>query len=412
MISKLAIAISVSGWLLLVLHLYYDYAISGPQLASHLFHPPHPHEIFFHLLIALAPFISTVMGYLVNERTKLLRKTEQSWKRLGHAAEEWRATFDSMPYGVMLLDGEFNILRANAYISKLLSIPIKDIVGEKCYELIHHRDIAIEGCPLPRSINATSTETREWYEPGLKRYFISYATPLLGEESPVKTYVHSLVDITENKEKENKLISSRDAFLNMLKDLDFSYKELKNLYDGLILSFVTAIDAKSPWTKGHSERVTQYAMQIAGEIGLSNEELERLKLSGLLHDIGKIGTYDILLEKPGKLTDEEFELVKKHPRKGAEILSHIQQMTDVIPGVLYHHERYDGKGYPDGLKEEEIPLYARILCVADCFDAMTADRPYRPAPGKEYAISEFRRCSGTHFDPQVVEAFLNVLNKS
>lgn len=187
------------------------------------------------------------------------------------------------------------------------------------------------------------------------------------------------------------------------------YEELQQLLINTITSLASAIDAKSPWTKGHSERVTQYALQIGEEMGLKGEELERLKLSGLLHDVGKIGTYDILLDKPTKLTDEEFELVKKHPLKGAEILAPIKQLADVIPGVRYHHERYDGKGYPDGLKGEEIPLQARILCVADSFDSMTADRPYRPSPGKEYAISEFKRCLGTQFDPNIVEAFLKVL---
>jgi PAS domain S-box-containing protein len=189
------------------------------------------------------------------------------------------------------------------------------------------------------------------------------------------------------------------------------FEDLEQLLVSTITSLASAIDAKSPWTKGHSERVTKYAVEIGEEMGLSEHELERLKLSGLLHDVGKIGTYDILLDKPSRLTDEEFELVKKHPRKGAEILSPIKQLTDIIPGVRHHHERYDGRGYPDGLTGEEIPLQARILCVADSFDSMTADRPYRPAPGTAYAISEFERCRGTQFDPMVVEAFLRVLSR-
>ncbi len=190
------------------------------------------------------------------------------------------------------------------------------------------------------------------------------------------------------------------------------YEELQQLLVGTITSLASAIDAKSTWTKGHSERVTRYAMSIGKELGLEEKELERLKLAGLLHDIGKIGTYDVLLDKPGKLTDEEFELVKKHPRKGAEILAPIRQLNDVIPGILHHHERYDGRGYPDGLKGEGIPLQARILCVADAFDSMTADRPYRPSPGKEYAVSEFKRCLGTQFDPLVAEAFLRVMDRN
>ena len=189
------------------------------------------------------------------------------------------------------------------------------------------------------------------------------------------------------------------------------YDELQQLLVGTITSLASAIDAKSTWTNGHSERVTAYAIAIGKEMGLKDEELERLRLAGLLHDIGKIGTYDILLDKPGKLTDGEFELVKRHPRKGAEILAPIKQLNDVLPGILHHHEKYDGGGYPGGLKGEEIPLHARILCVADSFDSMTADRPYRPSPGREYAVSEFRRCLGTQFDPLVVEAFLRVIDR-
>jgi len=190
------------------------------------------------------------------------------------------------------------------------------------------------------------------------------------------------------------------------------YEELEQLLINTITSLASAIDAKSPWTQGHSERVTKYAVEIAKEMGLKDQEIEQLRLSGLLHDVGKIGTYDIVLDKPGKLTDKEFEIVKKHPGKGAEILAPLKQLSYIIPGVLHHHERYDGKGYPDGLKGEEIPLQARILCVADAFDSMTADRPYRPSPGKEYAVSEFQRCCGTQFDPNVVEAFLRVLNRT
>ncbi|HWR57572.1 MAG TPA: HD domain-containing phosphohydrolase [Thermodesulfovibrionales bacterium] len=190
------------------------------------------------------------------------------------------------------------------------------------------------------------------------------------------------------------------------------YEDLEQLLVNVITSLASAIDAKSPWTRGHSERVTRFAMQIGREMGLTDKELETLKLAGLFHDVGKIGTYDMLLDKTGKFTDEELAIVREHPAKGAEILSPIRQLKEILPGVLHHHERVDGKGYPEGLKDEEIPLCARILCVADSFDAMTADRPYRPAPGREFAISELKRCAGTQFDAKVAEAFLKVLERS
>jgi HD-GYP domain-containing protein (c-di-GMP phosphodiesterase class II) len=145
-------------------------------------------------------------------------------------------------------------------------------------------------------------------------------------------------------------------------------------------------------------------------MGLDAATIEDIRIAGLLHDIGKIGTYDVILDKPGKLTAEEFALVKMHPAKGEEILSPIRQFRHILPFIRGHHEKMDGTGYPDGLKGEEIPLLARILCVADTFDAIMADRPYRPSPGLEYAMSEFTKYAGQQFDPAVTEVFLRILN--
>ncbi|MDI6777289.1 MAG: response regulator [Syntrophales bacterium] len=189
------------------------------------------------------------------------------------------------------------------------------------------------------------------------------------------------------------------------------FTDLKELFLGTIKSLSSAIDAKSSWTKGHSERVTEYAVGIGRELGLRDKELEDLKIAGLLHDIGKIGTYDILLDKAARLTDEEYEMVKKHPGQGAKVLEPIKQLKHVIPWIKHHHERYNGTGYPDGLKGEEIPLMARILAVGDTFDAMVSDRPYRKTLGMEKTIKEIKKCSGTQFDPGVVGAFLRVFGQ-
>ncbi len=185
--------------------------------------------------------------------------------------------------------------------------------------------------------------------------------------------------------------------------------DLEGLFIGVVKSLSSAIDAKSPWTAGHSERVTKYALDIAKQMGLPEKELKDLELAGLLHDIGKIGTYESILDKPAKLNDEEQAVMRQHPVMGAEILAHIRQLKDIIPGVKYHHEFYDGTGYPEGLKGEAIPLHARILTVADTVDAMGADRPYREGMAMDVIIAELKRCSGTQFDPKVAEAFLKVL---
>ena len=184
--------------------------------------------------------------------------------------------------------------------------------------------------------------------------------------------------------------------------------DLEELFISVVKSLSSAIDAKSPWTAGHSERVTKYALDIAKQMGFSEKNLKDLELAGLLHDIGKIGTYESILDKPAKLNDEELAVMRRHPGKGAEILAPIKQLKEIISGVKYHHEFYDGTGYPEGLKGEAIPLHARILSVADTVDAMGADRPYRKGMAMDVIIGELKRCSGTQFDPKAVEAFLKL----
>ena len=185
--------------------------------------------------------------------------------------------------------------------------------------------------------------------------------------------------------------------------------DLQELFMATVESLSSAIDSKSPWTAGHSARVTKYALDIGKTLGLSEKEMRDLQLAGLLHDVGKIGTYEAILDKPDKLTEEELKIMRMHPVKGAEILAPIKQLKHIIPGIKYHHAYYDGNGYPKGLKGDEIPLMARILAVADTVDAMSADRPYRKGKPMDAIIAELKRCSGTQFDAKVVEAFLKTL---
>jgi putative nucleotidyltransferase with HDIG domain len=193
--------------------------------------------------------------------------------------------------------------------------------------------------------------------------------------------------------------------------LDRQNKDLEEMFLQATIAMGNALDAKSPWTKGHSERTVHYAEKIACKMGLSHEDMHNLTIGGLLHDIGKIGTYDNLLHKTEKLTEEEFSIIKKHPEEGVKILESIKQLEKIVPIIRYHHERYDGKGYPDGLAGADIPLLARIVHVADSYDAMTADRPYRSALSHEQVIEELKRNAGTQFDPEVVDVFLSILTE-
>ncbi|QDV89117.1 Cyclic di-GMP phosphodiesterase response regulator RpfG [Phycisphaerae bacterium RAS2] len=186
------------------------------------------------------------------------------------------------------------------------------------------------------------------------------------------------------------------------------YDDLADLFMGMLHSLVNSVDAKDPYTCGHSERVAYISRCLAQAAGLSAYTCDRIYLAGLLHDVGKIGVPDAILTKPGKLTDEEFTVLKRHPQIGAHIVEHVRQIHDLIPGVLHHHERMDGRGYPGGLAGEDIPLLGRIICLADCFDAMTTNRTYRSALPVKAAVAEIRRCAGTQFDPGLAEVFINL----
>lgn len=189
------------------------------------------------------------------------------------------------------------------------------------------------------------------------------------------------------------------------------HDQLQSLFLSTVSALANSIDARDPYTKGHSERVTAYAVMIAEELNLGAEDLELLRYAGLLHDIGKIRIRDHILHKPGRLTDQEFSEMKKHPEYGVEIMQPVNAFRHILPAMLYHHERFDGRGYPHGLAGEEIPLTARILCVADCFDAMTSDRPYRKGMPVADAVAELARNKKTQFDPQLVDIFLRVVEQ-
>lgn len=187
--------------------------------------------------------------------------------------------------------------------------------------------------------------------------------------------------------------------------------QLQESYDQTLAALCAALDVRDRETEGHSRRVAELACAIAREMELPEEEVTHLYRGGLLHDVGKIGIPDAVLHKPGPLTDEEWELMRQHPLLGAHILQGIDFLARAVEVVLFHQERYDGRGYPYGLRGAEIPLLARIFAVADAYDAMTSHRPYRPAMSHEEAVAEILRNSGTQFDPEVVRIFLRVVER-
>jgi HD-GYP domain-containing protein (c-di-GMP phosphodiesterase class II) len=207
---------------------------------------------------------------------------------------------------------------------------------------------------------------------------------------------------------DSKLCASLGSSLSIYLKNVLLYADMHSMFIGTLHALSTTIDAKDSYTHGHSERVALVSRQLAEAAGLDAQTIERIYLSGLVHDVGKIGVPEAVLTKPGRLTSEEYDLVKKHPEIGAKILEGIRQMKDLIPGVLYHHESWDGSGYPHGLAGRDIPLFGRIIGLADAFDAMSSDRTYRHAMPMHEVLDEIRRCSGRQFDPDLADVFVRL----
>jgi HD-GYP domain-containing protein (c-di-GMP phosphodiesterase class II) len=232
------------------------------------------------------------------------------------------------------------------------------------------------------------------------------AVPLLGEQS--LGLLLALNKAGDFNSIDIKLMSSVGNQSAVFLTNNMLYADLQDLLMGVLHALTATIDAKDPYTCGHSNRVAMISRRLAEECGLPPARVQQIYLAGLLHDIGKIGVPESTLCKPGRLTPEEYEDVKRHPGIGAKILGGIRQLEDVLGGILYHHERLDGKGYPHGLREDEVPLDARIIGLADCFDAMSSDRTYRKALPLPTVIEEIRTHAGTQFDPDVAQQLLSL----
>jgi HD-GYP domain-containing protein (c-di-GMP phosphodiesterase class II) len=217
------------------------------------------------------------------------------------------------------------------------------------------------------------------------------------ERAPVR----GAAEISELAQTFNNMAGDIESFIARLKQ---AAEENRELFLGSIRMLAAAIDEKDPYTRGHSDRVAKYSVMIGQQLGLSAEELDKLRISALLHDVGKIGVDDRVLKKPGALTAEEFQIMKQHPSKGANIMRPVAQLKEMLPGIELHHEHVDGKGYPYGLKEADIPLMARIIAVSDTLDAMTTNRPYQSAKEIDDALQVIRKLAGSKFDLKVVAA--------
>ena len=231
---------------------------------------------------------------------------------------------------------------------------------------------------------------------------------IAGGDFSKRVQLKSRTEIGELAQTFNSMTDDLERFVF---DLRKAADENLSLFLSSIQMLAGAVDEKDPYTKGHSDRVTRYSVIIAKQMGLSQEEIEKIRISAQLHDVGKIGIEDRILKKPGALTPDEFEIMKTHTTKGAAILRPVEKLKDMLPGIELHHESLDGRGYPFGLKGDQIPLMPRIIMVADTFDAMTTNRPYQAAMDPEYVVRIINSLANTKFDPQVVAAMTKVFEQ-
>jgi len=233
----------------------------------------------------------------------------------------------------------------------------------------------------------------------------------------IKDNLIGVLNVSDREDEENFSTESVDLLMMLANQAAVALEnsrllqELHELFVESITALANAIDARDPYTRGHSQRVTEYSLRICRHLPLSQEEIDYIQYAALLHDIGKIHIRDDILHKPGKLSESEFEEMQKHPAYGAKIMEPVKRFRTILPYMFHHHEKFTGKGYPYHLKGEEIPLAARIIAVADAFDAMTSDRPYRKGFSQEDAIKELERNAGTQFDPMIVEIFIRILKE-
>ncbi len=331
---------------------------------------------------------------------------------------------ENVKAGVMAINGGWRVSAFNGELKRMFGTGgRKEVLGKDFLKIFPDLvkagfDKGLLDCLLELAEKGGSYKNYDVAEKGkIYNYSISVLRARRGQRE-IQNHLIIVHDISERKQLEEERDQSRKALEGANRQLREKIGELASSYEGsqktyfdTIRALAMAIEARDAYTRGHSERITHYALDIAQEMGLSSEETRIIQYGGRLHDIGKIGIPDAILGKPARLTVAEMAEIKLHPGKGADMLEPIDFLKEAVPSVRHHHERFDGRGYPHSLAEDKIPLLARILAIADAFDAMTSKRPYREALSPEEAMEELKSNMGKQFDPEVTRVFLRVLEK-
>lgn len=306
---------------------------------------------------------------------------------------------------MMLLKNSYHLITANS--------------GESAFKMIYHHipDLILLDPKLPdmdgKDFFQRLHTSKAWSD--IPVIFLTFSTADKTEAACINMGAYDFIEKPIIKEvllsRVEKALELTDYRKDLQKKLDEKTRQIETAYIQTMATLAHTIDAKDPDTNGHSQRVASYTKQITESLGWSKQKCDNAFYIALLHDVGKIGVPDAVLKKQDRLTDEEYKLMKQHPIIGANILKDIKMLDGLAHGTMYHHERYDGTGYPYGMKGEEIPLIARIISVADTFDAMTSTRCYRKGLTRETAMAELKKQSGRQFDPVIVKKFLQIADR-
>lgn len=401
------------------------------------------------IVIFIFPFLFLLILFLLIKNINLTRKIQRAKEYLANTEKKLHNNVMDVDNLVMMLTSihEFGLIASEIVSKKELA----DLIVETACNLLHSEMCSLMLIDQNNELYIISAKglsedvvksTRMKIDEGIAgrvvsagKYFfvenietdVRFLRPNLEEQYETKSFIsvplrvkNKVIGVLNiNSSKNSKQFTQRDVELITLfadnsaitlENLEL-FNDLQSFYFEMIQTLASALDAKDSYTHDHADRAGKYAKMIAEEMNLPSMIVKYIEYAALLHDIGKIGISDTILLKKGKLNDDELKIIKQHPIIGYKIILPVQYLYPIAPLVLYHHERYDGTGYPEGLSGEEIPLGARIVAVIDAFDAMTSDRPYRKAPSVKVAISELKKGSGKQFDPKIVKIFLDILNR-
>ncbi len=315
--------------------------------------------------------------------------------KLENVAKEWSTTFDAMEDIVCITDLNGRITRANKAMSKMFNKNFNEIIGETCQNIINSISHPSDECPMVCARLTKKRETRIVKTDG--RFFKCIVDPILDKNNNLSSMVHILTDITEQKKAEE--------------ELKKSLIQTKKTFEQTVAALSQLVEVRDPYTSGHQKKVADIAVAIAMDLGITKERIDAIRLSSLIHDIGKIAIPASILSKPGRLTDIERNLIETHPKTGYEIVKVIDFPYPVAKIILQHHEKLDGSGYPNGLKDKDIMLEAKIIAVADIFEAMSSHRPYRKAHTLRESFNEILKNRGILYDADIVDSCIRVLSK-